>query len=135
MYLRAKSGMSLLGPFPTAVRQRKYILIAAKYFTKWVEVEALASISSKTIQNFIWRNIICRFGLLYAIVSDNGTQFASQSTIEFLSGLGIKNNFASVSHPASNELAKVTNQTILEGLKKKVKENKSEWPDLLDEIF
>jgi hypothetical protein len=29
----------------------------------------------------------------------------------------------------------VTNRTILEGLKKKVEENKSEWPDLLDEIL
>jgi hypothetical protein len=54
---------------------------------------------------------------------------------EFLSGLGIKNNFASVSHPDSNGLAEVTNQTILDGLKKKVEENKSEWPDLLDKIL
>jgi hypothetical protein len=29
----------------------------------------------------------------------------------------------------------VTNQTILEGLKKKMEENKPEWPDLLDEIL
>jgi transposase InsO family protein len=101
-------------------------LIAAEYFTKWVEAEALASISSKVIQNFIWRNIICRFGLPHAIVSNNGTQFASQSTVEFLSGLGIKNNFTSVSHPASNGLAEMTNRTILEGLKKNVEENKSE---------
>jgi ribonuclease HI len=119
-------GINILGTFPTAVQQRKYILVVAEYFTKWVEAEALASISSKLIQNFIWRNIICRFGLPHAIVSDNGTQFASQSTVEFLSGLGIKNNFASLSHPAFNGLVEVTNRTIFEGLKKKVEENKSE---------
>jgi transposase InsO family protein len=97
-------------------------LIEAEYFTKWVEAEALAS-------------IICRFRLPNVIVSDNGTQFASQSTIEFLSVLGIKNNFASVSHSASNGLAEVTNRTILEELKKNVEENMFEWPDLLDEIL
>jgi hypothetical protein len=66
------------------------------------------------------------FGLPHAIVSDNGTQFVSQSIVEFLSGLGIQNNFASVSHPASNELAEVMNCTIFEGLKKNMEENKSE---------
>jgi Integrase zinc binding domain len=40
-------GIDILGPFPTAVRQRKYILVATEYFTKWVETEALTYISSK----------------------------------------------------------------------------------------
>ena len=95
-----------------------------EYFTKWVEAEALATITAAAIQNFIWKNIICRFGLPRALVSDNGTQFNATSTMSFLDGLGIRNNFASVSHPQSNGLAEVTNRTILEGLKKKVADNR-----------
>ena len=31
---------------------------------KWVEVEALAIITEAKIQNFIWKNIVYRFGIL-----------------------------------------------------------------------
>ena len=55
--------------------------------------------------------------------------------MSFLSNLGIQNNFTSVSHPASNGLAEVTNRTILDGIKKKVADNKKNWPDILDGIL
>jgi hypothetical protein len=53
-------------------RQKKFILVAVEYFTKWVEAETLASITSQTVEKFIWKNIICHFGLPHAIISDNG---------------------------------------------------------------
>jgi transposase InsO family protein len=112
-------GINILGHFPMATRQRRFILVAVEYFTKWVEAEALASITSQAVEKFIWKNIICRFGLPHVIISNNGTQFASRQTVRFLSGLGIRNNFTLVSYPISNGLAEVTNRTIVNGLRKK----------------
>ena len=40
----------------------KFLLIAIDYFTKWVEAEPLARITDKNVQNFIWKNIVYRFG-------------------------------------------------------------------------
>ena len=37
----AKWGMNILGPFPVAVRQKKFVLVVVDYFTKWVEAEAM----------------------------------------------------------------------------------------------
>lgn len=128
-------GIDIVGPFPQATYQRRWIIVAVEYFTKWVEAEALSNIKASTATNFIWRNIICRFGIPHAIISDNGTQFNADHTVEFLEKLGIHNNFTSVSHPASNGLAEVTNRTILEGLKRKVSESRTNWPDKLDEIL
>jgi transposase InsO family protein len=105
------------------------------YFTKWVEAETLASITSQVVEKLIWKNIICCFGLSHAIISDNDTQFVSRQTISFLSGLGIRNNFTFVSHPASNGLIEVTNKTIVNNLKKKVHENQKDWSDMLEEIL
>ncbi|KAL0386440.1 UNVERIFIED_CONTAM: hypothetical protein Slati_4602200 [Sesamum latifolium] len=34
-------GIDILGPFPLAVAQKKFIVVAVEYFTKWVEAEAL----------------------------------------------------------------------------------------------
>ncbi|KAL0313504.1 UNVERIFIED_CONTAM: hypothetical protein Sradi_5749700 [Sesamum radiatum] len=53
-------GIDILGPFPTAIAQKKFIVVAVEYFTKWVETEALAKITEREMINFIWKNIICR---------------------------------------------------------------------------
>ena len=55
-----------------AVRQLKFLVVSIDYFTKWVEVEALATIIEKSIRNFVWRNIICRYGIPRVLVSNNG---------------------------------------------------------------
>ena len=51
----------------------RYAVVAIDYFTKWVEAEPLATITSKRVLDFVVKNIICRFGLPKKIVSDNGT--------------------------------------------------------------
>jgi len=35
-------GIDILGPFPLAVRQMKYLVVAIEYFTKWKEAELVA---------------------------------------------------------------------------------------------
>ncbi|KAL0305141.1 UNVERIFIED_CONTAM: hypothetical protein Sangu_3048900 [Sesamum angustifolium] len=55
-------GIDLVGPLPQATGQRKFLIVAVDYFTKWVEAEPLAKISEKEVIKFLWRNIVCRFG-------------------------------------------------------------------------
>ncbi|KAL0286417.1 UNVERIFIED_CONTAM: hypothetical protein Scaly_2793500 [Sesamum calycinum] len=40
-------GIDLVGPLPQATGQRKFLIVAVDYFTKWVEAEPLAKISEK----------------------------------------------------------------------------------------
>jgi len=49
----AKWGMNILGPFPKAAGQRKFLFVLVDYFTKWVEAEAFASITGEKVQKFI----------------------------------------------------------------------------------
>jgi len=42
-------GVDILGPFPLGVRQMKYLVVAIKYFTKWIEVEPVAQITTHKI--------------------------------------------------------------------------------------
>ncbi|KAL0439920.1 UNVERIFIED_CONTAM: hypothetical protein Slati_2475000 [Sesamum latifolium] len=65
-------GMDIVGPFPLAAGQRKFLLVAIDYFTKWVEAEPLARITEGEVMKFIWKNIVCRFGIPREIISDNG---------------------------------------------------------------
>jgi len=43
-----------------------------------IEAEPVAHITAHKVQHFVWKNIVCRFGVPRRLVSDNGTQFASQ---------------------------------------------------------
>ncbi|XP_030970402.1 uncharacterized protein LOC115990749 [Quercus lobata] len=90
-WLFAQWGIVIVGPLPQGKGQVKFLLVAIDYFTKWVEEEALGMITEARIQSFVWKNIICRFGILLTIISDNGRQFDSQGFREFCSNLGIKN--------------------------------------------
>ena len=45
----AQWGLDIMGPFPTTLRQLKFLVVGIDYFTKWVEAEALATITEKNI--------------------------------------------------------------------------------------
>ncbi|KAL2226382.1 UNVERIFIED_CONTAM: hypothetical protein Sindi_1996900, partial [Sesamum indicum] len=45
------------GTFPPAQAQKKFIIVAVEYFSKWVEAEAVAKISEREVISFIWKNI------------------------------------------------------------------------------
>ena len=48
----AQWGLDILGPFPPASGQRKYLIMATDYFTKWIEAEPLASITEKKSREY-----------------------------------------------------------------------------------
>ena len=91
-----------MGPFPIVVRQLKFLVVGIDYFTKWVEAEALATITEKNILSFISRCIVCRFGIPRVLVSDNGKQFDNDSFRDICSQLGIRNHYSSPAHPQAN---------------------------------
>ena len=94
-----KWGLDILGPLPIGKGQCKFIIIGVEYFTKWAEAKPLATITKKKVCNFVWRSIICRFGIPRALVSDNGKQFDNPKFRDFCSKLGIKNYYSSPAHP------------------------------------
>ena len=88
-----------MGPFPTSTRQLKFLIVDIDYFTKWVEVEALATIHEKNVWSFMWKNIFYRYGIPRVLVSDNGKRFDDDTFRDFCSQLGIKNHYSSPAHP------------------------------------
>ena len=84
-------GIDIVGPLPISKGQVKFLLVAIDYFTKWVEAKALAIITEAKIRNFVWKNIICRFGISMMIISDNKRQFDNQGFKDLCSNHGIRN--------------------------------------------
>jgi ribonuclease HI len=130
-----KWGMDLLGPFPPAKGQKKFIIVAIDYFSKYVEAEALSTITDKQVCQFIWRNIITRYGVPRVIITDNGRQFISKHTAEYCNKFNIHIRFSSVSRPQTNGQVESANKEILNGIKKKIEGAKGAWDEELPGVL
>ncbi|XP_072054864.1 uncharacterized protein [Arachis hypogaea] len=82
-----RKGLDLLGPFPQAPGQVKYLIVGVDYFTKWIKAELLATITAQRSRKFLYKNIITRYEIPHSITTDNGTQFIN-STFRNLSATG-----------------------------------------------
>ncbi|XP_020966315.1 uncharacterized protein LOC110266289 [Arachis ipaensis] len=83
-------GLDILGPFPKAPGQVKFLLVSIDYFSKWIEAQPLAHITSEKVRSFLWKNIICRFGIPREIISDNGRQFTDHKLAAFLTNFNLR---------------------------------------------
>ena len=72
----------------------RFVVVAIDYFTKWAEVEALMNITAKAVERFLWKNVICRYGIPHAFVTDNGKQFDCDSFREQCAKLHIRNYYS-----------------------------------------
>ena len=115
--------------------QCKFIIVAVDYFTKWVKVEPLATITEQKVCNFVWHSKICRFGILKALMPDNGKQFENPKFGDFYAELGIRNYYSSPAHPQSNRQAEVTIRTLKAALKTKLEDLKGKWVEYLPEVL
>ena len=128
-------GLDILGPLPIGKGQCKFIIVAVDYFTKWAEAEPLATITEQKIGNFLWRAVICRFGIPRALVSDNGKQFDNAKFRDFCAELRIKNYYSSPAHLQSNGQAEVTIRTLKASMKTKLEDLKGNWVEYLPEVL
>ena len=81
--------MDVLGPLPTTEAGNKYLLIAADYFTKWVEAYPLPNQEATTVAEALVKNFVCQFGVPLIIHSDQGRNFEFLAFLEMCRLLGI----------------------------------------------
>ena len=113
----AQWGLDILGHFLVGTRQMKFLVVGIDYFTKWVEVEPLANITQQNVKSFVWKNIVCRFGVPKVLVFDHGQQFDNITFKNFCEHFRIQNHYSSPAHPQGNVQAEVTNRSLLKIIK------------------
>ena len=95
----AQWGLDIVGPFPKAVGNKRWLLVDTDYFTKWVEAEPLANIRDVDAKRFVWKNIVTQFGIPYTLISENGLQFDSKAFKRYCCDLGITNRYSTLAYP------------------------------------
>ena len=86
-------GVDVIGPItPKASNGHRFIFVVIDYFTKWVEAASYASMTKVVVARFIKKEIICRYGLLERIISDNGLNLNNDMVIEVCTRFKIKHH-------------------------------------------
>ncbi|GKA57495.1 reverse transcriptase domain-containing protein [Tanacetum coccineum] len=128
-------GMDILGPLPTAKGGAKFVIITIDYFTKWIEAKPLVRITYKEVIHFVIDNIICRFGLPWIIVTDNGAQLVNDPFKSWCERFEIHQMNTVVAHPQANGLVERANKSLMEGIKTRLKREKAGWVDELPNVL
>jgi hypothetical protein len=113
-------GLDLIGPINLASGGYIWIFVVIEYFTKWVEAIPLRKATGAAVANFIREHIITRFGILYKLISDNGTPFINKDVREVLEHYQVKHRRSTPSYPQGNGQAEATNRMLLRILSKMV---------------
>ena len=103
----AQWGIDIIGPFLLGKKQLRFLIMAINYFTKWVEAELVTTITEAKVTNFVWKNIICRFGFSRVIILDNGRQFDNPKFQKFFQDLRVKNHNSSGQQPDRSDEQKL----------------------------
>ncbi|XP_058208269.1 uncharacterized protein LOC131321289 [Rhododendron vialii] len=134
LYRKSFSGPYLFVVHPTQVPE---ILteLHSDYFSKWVKVEPLATITEADVRRFVWRNIVTRFNIPYSIVSDNGSQFIGKDLTSLYAEFGIRFfNFTPV-YPQGNGQAEATIKIGCARIKRRLNSKRGKWAEELPRVL
>jgi transposase InsO family protein len=115
-----------VGPFNTAPAGYKHILVAVDKFTKWVEVRAVATVTSKEATKFI-EDITHQFGVPNRIVTDLGKAFTRSDFWDFCQDSLIDVYYSSVAHPRCNGQVERANGMVLQAVKDRIFDDSSQY--------
>lgn len=106
----------------------KYVIVAAKYLTKWVEAKALPDNTTLSTARFIYEHIVTRFGIPLQITSDI-VHFVNQVIRMMTSEFKIFHTLSNPYYPRANRQAKATNKILVSILYKTCGVEKENWDE------
>jgi hypothetical protein len=123
-------GIDVIGMItPSASNGHRFILVAIDYFTKWVEAESYKTLTAVQVAQFIRKNIIYRYGVPQAFVSDNGSHFKGR-VLDLFEEFNIQIHHSTTYRPQMNGAVEAANKNI-ETIIKKSAESARDWHEQL----
>ncbi|ELQ75880.1 putative Integrase, catalytic core, Ribonuclease H-like, LTR Retrotransposon protein [Trachipleistophora hominis] len=107
-----------VGPLPCTPRGNKFIITAIDHFTKIAWARAVTHKSADCVLRFLTEDVLTIFPDAKNILSDNGLEFKSATTLKVMNEKGIHWKFGSPYHPETQGVIERFNDTIMRKLKK-----------------
>ena len=112
------------------VGEYRYLITGMDYFSKNLEMRALKTKSAREVAQFIYEDIICRWGSPDIINTDQGHEFCNAINDELMERAHCKHRITSSYHPQSNGLVERQNRTTTNFLLKNM-DCQDDWVDMI----
>ncbi|KAK3551824.1 hypothetical protein QTP70_028996, partial [Hemibagrus guttatus] len=119
-------GMDLVGPLLKSARGHENNLVMVDYATRYPEAVPLRKATSRNVARELLA-LFSRAGIPKDILTDQGTPFTSQLTVDLCGLLQVKHLRTSVYHPQIDGLVERFNQTIKRMLCRVIDEEGRNW--------
>ena len=125
-------GIDITGPFISTRKGYRYILGVIDYFSKYICLIPMKTITAEEVIKKLWIHWISKFGIPERIHSDRGTNFTSNLFVEHCRALGIEKTHTSPYYPQSNGLTERLFKTIKPMISAVMEErNILDWSEVL----
>ncbi|OMJ20637.1 Transposon Tf2-6 polyprotein [Smittium culicis] len=119
---------------PVSSKGNKILIVSRDDLSGWTEAAAIPTNDSKNVSEFLFNNIICRYGCIPSFRGDRG-ELNFKEVKKFIQSYGITVRLTSSYHPQANGMIEKGHQTIVNTLAKYSQENNSDWEEKLNIIL
>src|SRR2546429_4814457 len=119
-------GIDIIGPLSRTAQNKKYIVVAIDYLTKWSEARAISEVTAEKVSEFIYEQIICQHEYPQIILSDRRIHFNNNMITKLLEKFEVNHLLSTPYHPQTNGLVERFNRTLCESLAK-LTERTNDW--------
>lgn len=128
----ARWHFDFIGELPKTVHGNRWILVAVDYTTNYPIARAVDVASAKAVADFLYEEIVMRFGCPKEILKDRGSSFTSKVLAHYTKRVNINHKLTSAFHPRTNGKCERLNGTLKTMLRKYVNGALHLWDDYLD---
>jgi len=122
-----------MGPLPLSSAGNRYIMVITDLFSKWVEAFPIKSTDTETLATLLIDEVVCRFGVLHYIHSNQGANLISNLMATVCERLGIKQTHTSGYHPQGNGQVERFNRMSM--LSMVVNDHQTDWDVHLPKVL
>ena len=120
-------GIDVAGPLVKTPNGNSYIILAVDYFSKFCIAKATQDSTALSTAQFLFDDLICKFGMFQSIISDHGKNFKSILFAQLCQLCGIKPINSTFYHPEGNGLSERTIKTTKQILTMYVDVSHQNW--------
>jgi hypothetical protein len=124
--------LDFVGELPTTANGNKWLLTAVDYLTNWPIARAVSVASMEAVADFIYEEIVMRFGCPSEIITDRGANFTSGLVQAYTKRIGTNHKLTSAFHPRTNSKVERYNGVIKQMLRKYVNGAIHRWDDFVN---
>jgi transposase InsO family protein len=124
-----KWAIDFVGPIKPRGRSTgdRYIFTVTEYLTRWAEARAVKECSAAIAAQFIFDDIITRFGCPKILMSDQGTHFINKTIEALTQEFEVHHHKSTPYHPQDNGTVEAFNKILETTLTNIFSVNKDDW--------